>query len=253
MKKLIFSLALMLIALSAAAQERAEYIDSLTGVKLFYSAEYDIQLMDGFQRAVISTPKTDINIYSKVNEDKKQFTWEEVNKFDSNNAYGELLRYERAPGGLDGWVRYYSNKTSKGRPYTACVILIRGNNYAFYMTEAAYNEEDLSIASLLQTAEFPKAKNESKTAKKRGWIILAILMAAPLVLFYPLKKLEEKVLVILGIISTVAATLTYLFLIDMSIYVLYVTIIAFIPWLAVISSDSLKGALCAITKVLGDA
>lgn len=249
MRKLILLLVLLFAVINAAAQECKEYTDSLTGVKLSYSADYDITLMDGFQKAVISTPKTDIKIYSKTNKKGKQFSWEEINEFDSKNAYGELLRYDRAPNELDGWIRYYSNKTSKGRPYIACVILIRGKDYAFYMTEAAYDEADLSIADMLQTAEFPKSKRESKTAKKRAWIILAILFVAPLLLFKPLKKIPEKALVTLMIISVVAATLVYLFFIDMSIYVLYVSLFEFISWLAVASNDSFKDAF----KIVRDA
>ena len=254
MKKLLLPLALLLIVISAAAQESKEYTDSLTGVKLSYSANYDITLMDGFQKAVISTPKTDINIYSKVSKKGKQFSWEEINEFDSKNAYGKLLRYDRTPNELDGWIRYYSNKTSKGRPYTACVILIRGKDYAFYMTEAAYDEADLLIVDMLQTAEFPKSKRESKTAKKRAWIILAILFAAPLALFKPLKQISEKAQIALMIISMAAATLVFLFFTEMSLFGIYVTVLEFIPWIAVISSSSFKDAFKnvyeGITKAL---
>lgn len=252
MKKLLLAIASLLIAALAYADGEVEYIDSLTNVKILYSESYEIEHMDGFQKAIIATPKTNIRIYSRISDDGKQMDWEEVNKFDSGNSYGSLLRYERAPNEIDGWIRYCANKDGNGRPYTTCVILIRGHNYAFYMTESAYDEEDLTIPAIMETAEFPKAKRESESKEKTGWILLVALTVAPLIFFKPLKKMPETAVIILGVIATIAETLIYLFFIHMHIEVLYLSMITFTIWLIILGSNSQKSLFESLWKLLRD-
>ena len=158
----ILYILLLAVGISVQDVKAYEYTDSLTSITLTLPDSADIEHKQGFQRARIKLEKSDIDIYSMKSQNGTQFSWERVNSFDDNRKYGELVRYERMPNGIDGWIRYYSAKDKRGRQYTTCVVLLRGKNYAFYMTESVYNEEDLSITDILETASFPTEFNKKK-------------------------------------------------------------------------------------------
>lgn len=253
-KKVLLTIAIMSLAFGAYAQKTNVYIDSLTNVTLNFPSEVQIEKKSGFKQAEIETEKTIINVYSMANKKKRdQYTWDEVNNFDSDKTYGELIRYERAPRKLDGWIRYYSSKTKKGTPYTTCVVLIRGNNYAFYLTEAAYDEADLTIASLVENAEFPKSRRVSKKEEKIRIAILILMMILPFFFFKPLKKIKESIFWTICIIWILCCTGFYMFGISFDLNALYIFIFSGAVWLAIYTGDSWHDALSKALHAIGGA
>lgn len=181
-------------ALCAYAQNPAEFTDSLTQVTLKLPEGCKVIRHQGFHKATVELEKSDIRIYSMRNDNGKQYTWDQVNSFDSKESYGELLKYERTSDKTDGWIRYYTNKTKQGRDYITCVVLVRGKDYAFYMTESAYKEEYLSIPYVLENASFPKSTAKAKKSKVFTWFAWGVelfLLLFNLLFFNAIKKMKN--------------------------------------------------------------
>ena len=192
------------------AQENGTFKDDVSYATFPIPEKSKVKHHNGFHKATIELEKTNIEVYSMKNEEKKKYTWDQVNNFDANNKYGTLLKYERMPDNIDGWIRYYSAKTKRGESYVTCVVLVRGNDYAFYMTESAYKESDLSITGILEKISFANATMEKKKSNTYYWfviIVTALLGGIPLIFFSAVKKIPEKKYIILAVIMTIIISL----------------------------------------------
>lgn len=255
MKKLFTTILLGLsVILGTYAQNHVTFRDSLTNVTLQFPEGTKITHQNGFHRATAVLEKTDVKIYSMKSDNGKQFTWDQVNNFDSKDAYGKMLRYERTEDKLDGWIRYYTNKTKQGREYVTCVVLVRGHDYAFYLTEAAYKEEFLSIPGILDSADFPKATSKTRTKQFNwfAWIVEAILTFFSVIFFKTTKKMSDTLLWIIGISTVAGATLWGVMVLNMGWSTLFVTIIAAASWGVTSGSESRWDAINVILKNIGD-
>lgn len=253
MKKLFTTLISILSAvLCLHAQNHVVFKDSLTHVTLQLPEGCTVKPQTGFHRATVVLEKTDVKIYSMKNEKGQQFTWDQVNNFDSKNAYGTLLRYERTADKTDGWIRYYSNKTKQGRDYVTCVVLVRGDDYAFYMTEAAYKEEDLSMPGILDSADFPKATSKTRTKQFNwfAWILEVILTFFSVIFFKTTKKMSDTLRWIVGISTVAGATLWGIMVLNIGWSILFFTIVAAASWGVTSNSESRWDALWNILKNL---
>lgn len=251
-RKIIY---ILLLAVGIYAQDvmAYEYTDSLTGITLTLPEGAGIEHKQGFQRARVEFEKSYIDIYSMKSQNNTQFSWERVNSFDDNRKYGELARYERMPNGIDGWIRYYSAKDKRGRHYTTCVVLARGENYAFYMTESAYNEEELSIIDILETASFPTEFNKKKSLVP-GWLAwtMYVLIVFSQVIFFPLfKKVPNRTYIVIAILTVIAALLWSAFILDMGWTSVLIAIGCAAFWGITYNCDSWKDAFEKIMNEIG--
>lgn len=250
MKRVLLTAILVSLAFCTYAQKVNEYTDSLTKVKLYFPAEVKIEKMVGFKKAEIETEKTIINIYSMLNQKGQKYTWDEVNDFDSQNAYGEIIRYERAPEELDGWIRYYRDKTKKGTPFTTCVILIRGNDYAFYMTESAYDEADLSIVEVLQTAEFPKRIKASTPFKLFKWTFALILIILPFLFFKKVKRLKNNIFWRVAIVNMACTSGFYILTTGVDWGAFFALVFSGAAWYVTHENDSCEAAVDKLVRMI---
>lgn len=236
------------------AQNTVEFIDSLTKVTLQLPEGCKVIRHQGFHNATVELEKSDIKIYSMKSSNGQQYSWDQVNNFDSKDAYGKMLRYERTEDKLDGWIRYYTNKTKQGREFVTCVVLVRGHDYAFYLTEAAYKEEFLSIPGILDSADFPKATSKTRTKQFNwfAWIVEAILTFFSVIFFKTTKKMSDTLLWIIGISTVAGATLWGIMVLNMGWSTLFVTIIAAASWGVTSGSESRWDAINFILKHIGD-
>lgn len=198
MKKGCLYIFAVLFPIIAIAHENEVFTDSITGVRLLFPKGARIEIRGGFQKAKVDLATSYLSIYSVKSPDGKQFAWNQINEFDKGDKYGTLLRSEKFSEKVDGRVRYY--QTHGTRDYISCVTLIRGKNYAFYMLETAYQEENLQTPALLQTADFPHAQAPlSGGAYWIVWIVFGLLVLFPLIFFPWLKKLSDKTFLIFAI------------------------------------------------------
>lgn len=240
--------------LGAYAQNHVTFKDSLTNVTLQFPEGTKINHHKGFHRATAVLKKTDIKIYSMTSDNGKMFSWEQVNNFDSKNTFGKMLRYERMENKLDGWIRYYSDKTKQGREFITCVVLLRGHDYAFYLTEAAYKEENLSLPQILDSAEFPKATTKTRT-KGFNWfagIVEAFLTFFSVIFFKTTKKMSDVIYWIFCISTIAGATLWSILVMNWGWSSIFVAIVAACTWGVSYGAESRWEAIKFIMKNISD-
>lgn len=189
MKKVVVFLLFLLIALTMSAVNNiaptiqyGEVIvtDAVSGTMIKFPKAYKLDSSDvNFEKARLYTPKSVVSVYSMPHPDDMAFTWKRVNEFDANNKYGIMLKKSKLEN-VDGWVRYYSSTDKQGRPIIKCAILIRGNAYALYVLETAYEIDDCVSPSIIASTEFKKIKG--KRIENDGsltftfWVITLIAM-----------------------------------------------------------------------------
>lgn len=249
----ILYILLLAVGISVQDVKAYEYTDSLTSITLTLPDSADIEHKQGFQRARIKLEKSDIDVYSMKSQNGTQFSWERVNSFDNNRKYGELVRYERMPNGIDGWIRYYSAKDKRGRQYTTCVVLLRGKNYAFYMTESVYNEEDLSITDILETASFPTEFKKKKILVPSwlAWTIYALLAFSQVIFFPLLKKVSKRTYIVIAIFAVIAALLWSVFILDKGWFAILIALGCAACWGITYNCNSWKEAFEKIMNAIG--
>ena len=237
-------------ALQFSDEMVVEYVDSLTNVTLKLPQKSVVTRYKGFHKATIELEKSYLKIYSMSDEDGKTYTWNQVNNFDANNKYGNLLKYERLGEKMDGWIRYYTSKTKSGRDIVTCVVLVRGKDYAFYMTEAAYTEEQLLMTKILESASIPKSTLKTKEIELLSEIVEFILFFANMLLFWFLKKLSKRAYIAIAALFVVALSLWSLLMLDYGWATIIFAGVACISWGITYESESWSVALDKLMKFL---
>ena len=231
-----------------------EYVDSLTNVVFKLPKKSVVTRYKGFHKATIELEKSYLKIYSMRDEDGKTYTWDQVNNFDANNKYGKLLRYERLAEKRDGWIRYYASKAKSGKDIVTCVVLVRGRDYAFYMTETAYKEKDLSICKILESASIPEATVKKRT-KGMIWfsgIVACLLFFSNLLLFSLLKRLSKGAYIAIAALVIVAFFLCCFLMLDFGAWssILF-SGLAFFSWAITYESESWSVAFDKVMELIG--
>lgn len=232
--------------------EQPVFVDSLTKVTLPLPEKSNVTRFASFKKAEVDLPKSYLFIYSMKNEKNEKFSWERINQFDEKEKYGTLLRSQRFNEQIEGWVRYYQTPDKK-KPYISCVTLVRGDNYAFYMVEAAYNEADLLTLSILENAIFPHSKQ--LVPEKDHWILwvaLLILFLLPILAFPLLKKLSDGAFWCIAILSVVLAVVACFLLEGWSWLMLFVPLIIGLVYLGVSCTDSWGELVKLVFKNIAD-
>ncbi len=160
-KTVFFILLFIALSLSAAKSSNTEtkysevsVRDALSGTVFKFPEGCKQDSSDvNFEKAMILTPKTVVSIYSMPHPDDKTFTWKRINEFDANNKYGTLIKKTKLEN-ADGWIRYYNSTDKRGRQVISCVTLIRGNAYALYLLESAYELADCVTPAIVASTDF---------------------------------------------------------------------------------------------------
>lgn len=181
-----------------------KYIDETSRVELTFPSGSRMEHHAGFQKATVFLEKSIMELYSMKSQDKKAFSWNQINEFDAKDRFGKLLRSEKLSGKTDGWARYYASTTKDGHKFITCVVLVRGKDCAFYMVEKAPDINDLVTVSILADAVFP-----TRPIEKARWyhnVILYILMFSSLLLYPVVKKIPGGLYMIVAVIMVTATT-----------------------------------------------
>ena len=157
-----------------------------------------------FEKFKVYTPSSVISVYSMENPDNEPFTWNRINDFDKNSKFGSLDSQERLESDADGWIRYYSSIDKSLKPIVNCVSLIRGNGYALYILETAYDKEGLVSPAIVRATEFKpitdhRVNNDGAFTWKM-WAVLACIIVFALLLKFVQKGLSETFLIVLSVI-----------------------------------------------------
>lgn len=214
--KFATSLFLFFIGLSCMVQANRQvvFIDSLTASKFYFPLNTKITDISyvSFKKCVAVLQKSDIYIYSMKNPEGEQYSWTRINEFDKNKQYGSLIRTEKIGNMLDGWYRYYQNKTKNGKEYITCVTLIRGNVYAIYLVESAYNEGDLRSKEVVAASVFSKGGkgNRRKEPKGSEWLIIGVANLVALCFWKLRSKLKNRLKIIL---ISISGTILFVYLV----------------------------------------
>ena len=217
MRFILLPILLMFVCIGNALGS-TEFIDTLTQISIKLPDNAKIERLNKFKKADITLEKSFLCVYSMKSQSHKQFTWNEVNNFDSKNAYGSMLKYERLGETIDGWIRYYSQKAKNGKDIINCIVLVRGKDFAFYITETAYNEQNLQLPQIVKEISFDNAKKKKALSKERqrmGWIVGAFLFFINIIFFPILKRLSERTYIIIAVISIIAFLLWNLFVLNL--------------------------------------
>lgn len=168
------------------------------------SSRYD------YKKAMIYTENTAISIWSVPNPENKPFAWKKINEFDSNNRFGVMTFQEKLEN-AEGWLRYFNYTEKDNKHYVYCVALIRGNTYALYVVESAFNAEQLTIPQLIKNTHFDeidkRAANEDKPLSTVFWLVVlagAVLAGLAKLLF----RKNDSAFLICGIITLMGVTAT---------------------------------------------
>lgn len=189
----------------AQANRQVVFTDSLTASKFYFPLNTkltDISYVS-FKKCVAVLQKSDICLYSMKNPEGEQYSWTRINEFDKNERYGSLIRTEKIGNMLDGWYRYYQNKTKTGKGYITCVTLIRGNVYAVYLVESAYKEEDLKSKEVVAASVFSKVKKNNRRKEPKGseWFVIGAINLVALCFWKLRSKLNDCLKIILISVS----------------------------------------------------
>lgn len=160
-KTVFFILLFIALSISAAKPSNTEtkysevsVTDALSGTVFKFPEGCKQDSSDvNFEKAMLFTPKTVVSVYSMPHPDDKTFTWKRINEFDANNKYGTLIKKTKLDN-VDGWIRYYNSTDKQGRQVISCVTLIRGNAYALYLLETAYEVADCVTPAIVASTEF---------------------------------------------------------------------------------------------------
>lgn len=175
----------------------------------FKEAEIVDSSAQKFLKYTIELPNSYIDIYSMKNNNSESFSWDRLNEFDAGNKYGTLKKKEKLTN-IDGWIRYYEAQ-NKGIKYINCISIIRGKKYAVFLSERAFNIEQLSTPELIKNTKFKKAGRASVRSRRvpaSFEVVFWILMILSLVIFSILHvnlKISPKIIFIFGGILLVAA------------------------------------------------
>lgn len=157
-----------------------------------------------FQKFKVYTPSSVVSVFSMENLENEPFSWNRINEFDKNKKHGSLMSKEKLDGRTDGWIRYYSTKSDSGQDIVNCVSLIRGNGYALYILETAYDKAGLVSPAIVKATEFKPITdhrvNNDGAFTWRMWTVLAGIIVFALLLKFVQKGLSETFLIILSVI-----------------------------------------------------
>ena len=223
---LLWCILIFLLPCNGYATESVFFTDSLTNVvlKLPSNAKIEDANAHAYKKATISLEYTDIDIYSVRHPDNQQYDWVYINKFDSEGKYGTLLHSDKLNIGVEGWIRYYSNKTSDNKDFITCVSLIRINHGAMYLVERAWEESLLQSRSIIEASSFPTIKY----SRHRGTIRLVDIclflgtVGFGIVMFLCRRDIKTRIRIILVCLVYVA-------------FLLYMIFFSFIDWSIIIS------------------
>ena len=166
------------------------------------------ELMDSsqnkFQKYKVYTPSSVLSVFSMENPENEPFSWNRINEFDKNKKYGSLMSKEKLDGKTDGWIRYYSTKSDSGQDIVNCVSLIRGNGYALYILETAYDKVGLVSPTIVKATEFKPITdhrvNNDGVFTWKMWAVLVGIIVFALLLKFIQKSISEMFLIILSVI-----------------------------------------------------
>lgn len=179
-----------------------------------------------YKKASIETPKSYVRVYSNLNPDNKQYDWKKLNEFDSNNHYGKMVGKEKLKN-ADGWIRFYDGKGKNGESIKYCVSLIRGNAYALYLVEGAYDSHDFVSPDIVKATNFGSIKGirveNDGTFTWKFWTLSGVMiLIAALSCLIVKKKRDEwpfiifAIIMVLGFGSALYFWLNYNWLISLS-------------------------------------
>ncbi len=250
---------LLLISLSSMGQTKDSvcYTDSLTNVQIYFPSGTILQDISNrtFRKCIAVMEKSDISVYSMKSSNGKQYSWSRINEFDQNSRYGTLVHSRKIKNAAEGWHRYYTNKTKKGREYITCVTLIRGDRYAVYMVESAFNQNDLNSEEVTSLSTFPiKTKKSNARTNQlllKNWIVVGIIMLFGLCFWKWREKMSDTLKLILICLATLAMLIYLLFIVRYTIAMsICFTVITPAVWAACLYAESWSDLWLIISKLI---
>lgn len=219
----IWILAVLLTPLIANAEtdslnrfQPLTYTEPVSGTVFeFNNARIDEVNDIDYKKASIETPKSYVWIYSTLNPDNKQYDWKKLNEFDSKDHYGKLVSKEKLKN-ADGWIRFYDGKGKNGESIKYCVSLIRGNAYALYLVEGAYDSHDFVSPDIVRNTKFGSIKGvrveNDGTFTWQYWTLSGVMfLIAALSCLIVKKKRDEWPFIIFAIIMVLGFGLALYF------------------------------------------
>ena len=257
MKKIIALLFYtFLCAVCQADDSLVVFVDSLTGAELVFPSEAIIKVSDkeGFYKCKASFPKGELVVYSMKNLDGKQYSWNVINKFDANDKYGTFINGEKIEGlNIEGWYRYYEQKSESGRSYLNCVTALRGKDYAIYFLESVFNKEDLVSPSVVEASTFigPSDAERSITKYNNYWAAIMLITALlPFLLYFVRKKMSDTLKNILIITFSIIGTIAVI-LLSLSWWVWIIAIILYLSiWYTILYAKNWTDVWNVANKIL---
>lgn len=213
--------------------------------------------LNKFEKFKVYTPSSVLSVFSMENPENEPFSWKRINEFDKNKKYGSLISKERLDGKTDGWVRYYSTKNDSGQDIVNSVSLIRGNGYAIYILETAYDKAGLISPAIVKATDFKpitnhRVNNDGEFSWKM-WSILVGIIVFALLLKFVQKRLSETFLIILSVIvlGGLFCGMYFYAMFSFSISATTTGIIAGI-WIFILQTSSWKDAGKSLENILSN-
>ena len=202
---LIFIISLFCVGINAEGLSRLNLTEPISKTVITIpEGEVVDSALNKFEKFKVYTPSSVLSIFSMENPENEPFSWKRINEFDKNKKYGSLISKERLDGNTDGWVRYYSTKNDSGQDLINCVSLVRGNGYALYILETAYDKAGLVSPAIIKATEFKPITdhrvNNDGEFTWRMWAVLAGIIVFALLLKFVQKGLSDAFLIILSVI-----------------------------------------------------
>lgn len=210
--KTIYKLLLLVALLHCVANVDAKkkfgeviFTDSISGTEIIFNEAkiYSIPNEDNC-RMVIDTKESTIYVYTVENSQDRTYKWSEVNQFDADFRFGNLITSEKLEfENADGWIRYYQMPSKKGKMILSCVSVIRGNSYAIYIVEQLSPEKTPVTPEIVKNTEFKKVtgkriENDGRVPSNL-WIWYAIFALSSIIikfLFWDKTKLKTIIFII---------------------------------------------------------
>lgn len=260
-RKLIVAMAIILspeIATASSELAPLTYTEPISGTEFeFKMASIDKESEYDYKKAEIETPASFIYIYSNQNPDNKQYKWSKLNEFDSNNYYGNLTGKEKLVN-ADGWIRYYDGAGTKNEKLKYCIILVRGNAYALYVVEGAYDTTDFVMPDIVKKTMFGKIEGirieNDGSYGKTFWMLTGILATLTLLSSLIVKDRKKGSFIIYALALVCSYGLLLYFWLGYNwLTTLGIWFIAVIIWYAIIEADSWSDFFKIIDRIISKA